>query len=844
VLHRWITASIAIIILFGVIFLPTASYLLVAINILLAGGLLFSAWSTPAHNGQAPVWLLWFFLPLLSYIFLQACPFGFYHPILHPDITALGYQPTSLSWSVDALRSWEMFTWLTTLLAWGLFLSRALHYSFSSENIAYGLVLALAGAALVIIAYEKLHVTPTAHQFVKGPFAYHNHAGAVWAMVLPLALYFAQRSGSWTWLFPLILTSALVLSASRTAIGLGLGLSLGYLLFVTHGKRRIVITALMGIGCLGVLFFIGTGFAGKRFADLANGQAETINGRTLIWEKITPLLSEAGFFGFGAGTTPVVMQRAAGIDVTGKIDHVHSEPLELLLDFGVIGFSVIIVSILLALGLYIRQARKKSLATPEKDQRHFSVAIGLGLLIVFLHSCTDYILRSGAVNVVIMTLCFLFLTRWRNAHIAPPSRRWPAIILAVTLLIMAILHGFIQRERSLTNTNYATTEEPHVIFTADYAAAQAIAALATPEKDRAEPWLAKAAERSLSSLATWHAYGDIALHRNNISAALIAAERLMAWAPDRDAAQQFSFSVLAQAKQTPSLLESNIAKDIARKLLLDARERTLAEWELLAYYVSEKELLALLHDHHSVITRRSALAWVRKYAELSQWENFRAALPFLYPLDPIQVPVLNDTQDKRTYSVALYDEKEKRRTQAERCVQAGFPFAAELAEALAQDGQSGATYLALAAYRANQTTPTLMPMLTQQLHYPWAKYWWDRLRDEENAVRNNFSSVQEFSHPPIIWAALQHAQRNSLRDQQYKYQRWLSPYHAPHWHDVGWGIRWTWLWVNEQTAAISLPDGWTGIYVDQVWRGWHKDRIPFDHFQAGQLHHVVVVDPP
>jgi O-antigen ligase len=842
VFARWIMATLASAVMVSFIFFPGFVYCHLGISLLLAGGLIYLAWQKPHSPNRAHIWLLWFFVPVLSVIFLQACPFGVYHPIMQDDITALGYQPTGLTWSVDALRSREMFAWLTLLCAWGIFLARLSDHYFRRDTLAFGFVILLASSALIIICYEFVRSSSTPN-FVKGPFAYHNHAGVVWAMGLPLALFCALRHGAWAWILPAILALALFLSASRTAIGLGFFLSFAYLMIIARARQRLMIAGIC-LGFIGCAALLSSGFTAQRFADLAHGQAETVNGRTLIWERVLPLLSQVSWFGYGAGTTPIVMQRAAGIDVTGKIDHVHSEPLELLLDFGVLGCCIMLIAFAIATYFYRHGAHKLS-----RDDQHLSLALVVGLIAVLLHACTDYILRSGAVNVIALTLLVLLLSGWRHTTPNIKSARWLMLVVAIIIIPLGLFLTLIQSERLRSNDHAIMAMAPtNLVLTADYAAAQALhtATLSGAENHDAKVWLAMATQRSLSSLATWHAHGFLALEAQQLSPAITAAERMMMWAPDHELAQQFTFRVLEITKDAATPRTALLAQ----KIIHDARARTITEWELLASHLGKNVLMTQLRDHNDVVTRRSALPWVRQHADLSAWEHYRAQIPFLYPLDPIQVPVVQETADARPYSVALYDDKEKRRTQAERCLHAGFPFAPTLRAALKDDGQVGATYLALADYRAQKPTTTLIPLLTQQLHYPWAKYWWDTLRDQENAEQQLFSRLDASRYPPTLWLALQSAKKNNLLEQEHKIRAWLTAYQLPQWHDVGWGIRWTWLFVTEQTPALTLSDGWTGVYLNrhvqgrQEWQGWHNHQVPPSLFTAGQFYHVVLVDPP
>ena len=215
-------ALIAIVILVGQDgTIPCASSLaMMAVAIIM---LLLTVTARP-DGMPATGWLVLGAGPLVAMALIQALPFGWHHPWITADIAVLaaaGSTPSANQWSIDPARSLDTATWVAALAAFAwcllvLFPIRRL------PLLADGVVLVLASYAGWALAASLMSGTSGPRSWAVGNFVYHNHAGAAWAACLPLALVRAQSRGGWRWALPVILTVAVVHSASRGAILLGL----------------------------------------------------------------------------------------------------------------------------------------------------------------------------------------------------------------------------------------------------------------------------------------------------------------------------------------------------------------------------------------------------------------------------------------------------------------------------------------------------------------------------------------------------------------------------------------------------------------------------------------------
>jgi len=795
----------------------------------------------PPHAGLPDrAWLTALFGPAVVIAIIQALPLGWHHPWLTEDIAALGQITLNASWSIDSGRSYDSAFWLLTLAITTL----SLVTLFSADRrtaLAMGTVIVLAGYAVYALSVDllsgRIHVHT--HAMVVGDFVYHNHAGAAWATCLPVAIYCAFNRSRWFWLLALILLVAVIHSASRTAIILCLFISVPWFLWLAPSTHRLRIT-LGAIVVAGIIFsLIGIGAAGHRFRELGDGQAGTLNGRSLIWETVAPVLSEAGPFGSGAGTTPIAMQRAPGIDLTGIIDHLHSDPLELLLDYGWVGCLVLLMGVFSAVFFLWRS---HSIKAAPLSETHLTIAVALALLILILHSCIDYIFRNPVIDLIAVIWLACFVQRWISYKKERPRLCQSGLMIGICSGLMGLsIYSFL-REKELSQLpliTAATAEQPHAVAP-EYAAAQAILLLDSP--DRARLWLNVAGQLAPSSPAAWRARIIVAMANNHIDDALTASGRLIVWAPDWISGQDTIIQLLA--RHGPAYKQDRRTISLVHSLLRDDRPWQDVELTLFASFIEQKIILNAIQRHPSVRVRRTALPWVRYHAELDQWHAIRQTIPLQYPLDPIQLTVFHADDDQRAFNVAIAKDKDGRRAQAEHCLACGFALPTVLDQALKDDGDIGMIYRQLPASFQLPINDTLRQSLDGMLHIPWAKTWWKMFNDAEAIERQEWSLLSAHSYPPFLDIAFRSIDTQKDPALAARLARWLDAFSLPVWNDAGWGVSWSWLRVHRNAASIPLPDGWTGVFIDGKWLGWHRKSFDPLSLTTPGIHRITLANPP
>lgn len=801
--------------------------------------LLILALVPPRDGLPVATWLVAAAGPLVLLGIAHALPLGWHHPWIAADLATLaerGSATAASQWSIDPGRSLDSATWIAALavLVWCLL---ALFPARRLPQLADGVVLALAGYAAWALALSAISGATGQRTWAVGGFAYHNHAGAAWAACLPLALVQAQTRGGWRWVVPVLLTIALVHSASRAAIILGLLVSAPLLVSLLPRQQRWMALAGVAAVLVGLFALIGTGAAGERFRDLGDDQtATTLNGRVLIWNAAMPVIREAQPFGSGAGTAGLAMQRGTGIDVTGEITHLHSEPLELLLEFGWAGALVIIAGLALG-GVLLRRVRE---APADAGGPRLGLGAGLGLLILGLHSLTDYILHNPAIDLIAMAL----IAVWVQAF-AQPTRGGPVawkrgLIVCAGLALMMTAALSIWREHELRQATRATgTGDPVAACTPEFAAAMAEKLRDQPEQARR--WCDLAARLAPGSATAWRVRILDDVHAGRTDAALDASGRLLIWAPDWDAGQD---AVLACLERLPD----ETARDpraiaLVRTLLGADRVWSPTAWTTFARVIGDSALAEIITHIKPERVRAAALPWLREQADLASWQTVRRSVKLRQPLDPIQWRIVSDDRDSRAFIVHIRPDRDGRCEQAERCLRAGLGLPPALDAALADDGDSGSIHRRLAQALAGDPPSTLRTDLDRLLHLPWARPWWKLLHEQKSLADGHWTTLDEQSHPPLLVQGAALATDHGDTAAVARLRVMLSAYRHPSWIDAGWGVRWCWL-LNDGDPPTITCSGWTGVFVDGKWLGWHRGRLDVDRVGGSGLHRVVLADPP
>lgn len=198
--------------------------------------------------------------------------------------------------------------------------------------------------------------------------------------------------------FFVVLLSAIMLSLSRGAFLASLGSTLVVLfaLFLVRGRDSTVLRNRSWVRWTGLvlaLLLIIAGFLWlptdsfiARFADLPSSEGVSSEMRVQIWRETTKLIRDYLLLGCGAGSYGSCFLMYKQVAPMQTVDYAHNDYLQVLSEFGTIGFAAGAVLMGRIIQLTIRAARRGTSA----DQRYVAIACLGAMVAILLHSLVDF----------------------------------------------------------------------------------------------------------------------------------------------------------------------------------------------------------------------------------------------------------------------------------------------------------------------------------------------------------------------------------------------------------------------------------------------------------------------
>jgi O-antigen ligase len=236
-----------------------------------------------------------------------------------------------------------------------------------------------------------------------GTYPNRNHFAGLLEMALPFALLLPvsilknspHRFHSPA--KPAILACVLFTFAAALLLGIVYSLSRGgYIsalasLFVTgalalgrSGIRKWLPLGLMAVLVILAFVFLPTDQLIARFADIAATDDITADERARLWSETLRLIAAYPVFGCGLGAYESGFYRFKTVAPLSTVDFAHNDYLQILAEFGLIGF-------LLLAALLIRTLVRVFRATlGDGPQRYLAIACGGSLTAILLHSFVDF----------------------------------------------------------------------------------------------------------------------------------------------------------------------------------------------------------------------------------------------------------------------------------------------------------------------------------------------------------------------------------------------------------------------------------------------------------------------
>jgi len=313
----------------------------------------------------------------------------------------------------------------------------------------YGLVQYLTGWQQ-IFAYVKKYYLEDA----TGTYINRNHFAGLLEMTLPFTVALALRLASnlnraaerseakarrllsARELLPLVfllflaiaMFTALVFSRSRMGIISALASLMA--IFALAGssslskRTRAAVAALFFLGVAGMVLWVGSDPAVKRFETLGHEYARTGQNRISIWRDTLTLIHQHPLFGTGLGTFSVAYTSVQSTFLTLLVDHAHCDYLEVVSELGLPGGILVFGSIFWILARTVRRYRK--------TEDRFEAAVCLGCIgsiaAILVHSMADFNLYIPA-NALVFTVTLALACKERESSevttgdIAAPAKQ-------------------------------------------------------------------------------------------------------------------------------------------------------------------------------------------------------------------------------------------------------------------------------------------------------------------------------------------------------------------------------------------------------------------------------------
>jgi len=713
---------------------------------------------------------------------------------------------------------------------------------------------------------------------VRGFFVSPNQAVSFWSLLLPSAMLLWSRYGSpWGWCCG-ILALTIICTASRGGI-LATGIvciPFGFMLLPlrTHWRSISIVVILLGF----LAYLINITPIQERFNALSDEHEISLSGRITIWKAILPVIRSNGPFGSGAGTTMLAWRRTGNSTFEPvPVAHLHSDPLEIILEYGWLGCAVII----LVMGFIVLSFFNNK----GKIQWFRTTFIGpcLGLTIFGLHSCGDFLFSNESLAlsvVVLLVLVTTTLTTSENSEesLRPLTVKRNFILIGSALVLLSCIpwevsraigeQKFIEAARITTAASMDPEKirriSDNLVNNNDDACNARLQALrarmildkveeASPNdhvfRDRmlslASQCLAKAAIESPIEPRAAIERARLALLQDPIdeTKSFLALLDEQIWAKVWMAGDQEIWKLLADP--ISSRMGHEIRGQLERDIINNNVPQTFA-----ALSIAKKDLGAevieniLLKSNHERMLSNSA-EWLRVYGSLFSWLAAGQINKANKAIDPGQeLAAKAALVDNARWHLRLADSAEERAQQSSQLQDAGMKIPLELQRALFEDGYPWSIW----SHSIDMHNYDIMIQLSHlgDIDTEWAQKWITYSRISESIEMGDTRVLNDKSNPELIQYAIQEIDKKTIKEasagERDRLQLLLDQYRLPIWRDFS-SVHWAWVYNDSKTPPIELfAVGWVGIAVDGNWINWARGSIDFRNILNSGLHRICIIE--
>jgi len=148
--------------------------------------------------------------------------------------------------------------------------------------------------------------------------------------------------------------------------------------------RRWLPAAAVGATVLLAFVFLPTDQLIGRFASMATTREPSEDTRKQIWQETLPLIASYPLTGCGLGAYESCFLPFKKVEPSYTVDFAHDDYLQVMAEFGIPGFALILTLALLAYATALRAT------APTNTDRHLAIACTAALSAILLHSFVDF----------------------------------------------------------------------------------------------------------------------------------------------------------------------------------------------------------------------------------------------------------------------------------------------------------------------------------------------------------------------------------------------------------------------------------------------------------------------
>lgn len=279
----------------------------------------------------------------------------------------------------------------------------------------YGAVVASFAVLQGIAPNGKLYWTWASAQggAIYGPYVNHNHYAGLMEMLTPFPLVLAATRVTdgnrriFVTAIAALMAGSIFLSGSRGGMLAFCAqmIVLAVLLVRSHQRnwRKPLMLGAFLVLVIGFLVWLGGNELTRRLASIHSEARTEFGGglRLTIDRDCLRMLWKRPFLGWGLGTFPIVYPQFRSFYSTFFVNEAHNDYLQLLVETGLVGFSIAVWFLVLV----IRQATRKLKDWNETSTGALTVAALLGCVGILVHSALDFNLQIPANAALFYVLC-------------------------------------------------------------------------------------------------------------------------------------------------------------------------------------------------------------------------------------------------------------------------------------------------------------------------------------------------------------------------------------------------------------------------------------------------------